>query len=194
MGFGVDLRSTSLNLAIGQLDLFSDAFPHFFPLHRWLFRHLCLVACLMSLNASIHPLHLCFNNSLIVPIALPLPKRILLLSNALRCCCLPSLSCFSVVVPLDVSPLQAIDMELNAGRSTEQAALSQHTSSFLKTLRHRHGSDPPTDFEGSGHLPAGVFSNIICGSPAMPLLNATFKLIKPIRFARSLRTPSSKYL
>jgi hypothetical protein len=40
--------------------------------------------------------------------------------------------------------------------------------------------DPSTSvIEGSGHIPVDVFSNIICGSPAMPLLNATFKLLKP---------------
>jgi hypothetical protein len=69
-------------------------------------------------------------------------------------------------------------------RSIYQAVLPQHTSSFLKTLRHRHGSVPSTGFKSSGHLPVGIFSigifsNIILGSPAMLLLEVAFKLLKP---------------
>jgi hypothetical protein len=84
-----------------------------------------------------------------------------------------------MVVPPALSSLQVIMLELNAWRSFYQAALSQHTSSFLQTLRHRHGSEPSTGFEGSGHQPVGDFSNFICGSPTMYLLDTALKLLKP---------------
>jgi hypothetical protein len=67
----------------------------------------------------------------------------------------------------------------NASRSNYQAALPQHTSSLLKTLRHRHGNDPSIGFEDNDHLPVGNISNFTFGSQVMPLLDAAFKLLKP---------------
>jgi hypothetical protein len=40
-------------------------------------------------------------------------------------------------------------------------------------------STPSTGFEDSGHLPASDIYNIIFGSPALPLLDAVFKHLKP---------------
>jgi hypothetical protein len=85
LGFGVDFESTSLDLAIVGLDLHFDVFFHLLPFHRWLFRHLCLVAWSMLSNAPIYPHRPYFSALLIVPIALPLPEGILLLLDAPRC-------------------------------------------------------------------------------------------------------------
>jgi hypothetical protein len=129
---------------------------------------------------------------MIVQMDSPPPTANLLLLIVFWCFRLPPPSSISAVVPLVPPPLvEAIVLASNASRSrylaasitstitNYQVAQPQHTLRLLKPLRHRHGSEPSTGFEDSGHLLVGDISNFIFGSPALPLLDTTFKLLKP---------------